>query len=33
MLIQAAVDEVRKWKYQAGPQRTNEVVEMKFNTR
>jgi TonB family protein len=33
VLIQAAVDAVRKWKYEAGPQRTNEVVELKFNTR
>ena len=31
VLIQAAVDAVRKWKYQADPQRTNEVVELKFN--
>jgi TonB family protein len=33
VLIQAAVDAVRKWKYDAGPQRTNEVVELKFDTR
>jgi TonB family protein len=33
VLIQAALDAVRKWKYEAGPQRTNEVVELKFNTR
>ena len=33
VLIQAAVDAVRKWKYEAGPQRTNEVIELKFNTR
>lgn len=33
LLIQAAVEAVRKWKYEAGPQRTNEVVELKFNTR
>jgi hypothetical protein len=26
-------DAVRKWKYDAGPQRTNEVVELKFDTR
>ena len=28
VLIQAAVDATRKWKYDAGPQRTNEVVEL-----
>ena len=33
VLVQSAVDAVRKWKYQAGPQRTNEVIELKFNTR
>ena len=33
VLIQAAVDAVRKWKYDAGPQRTTEVVELKFDTR
>jgi TonB family protein len=33
VLIQAAVDAVRKWKYDAGPQRTNEVVELRFDTR
>ena len=33
VLIQAAVDAVRKWKYEVGPQRTNEVIELKFNPR
>ena len=33
VLIQAALDAVRKWKYEAGPQRTSEVVELKFNIR
>ena len=33
VLIQAAVDAVRKWKYEADPQRTSEVVELKFNLR
>ena len=33
VLIQAAVDAVRKWKYEAGPQRTTEVVELKFSAR
>jgi TonB family protein len=31
VLIQAAVDAVRKWRYAAGPQRTTEVVELKFS--
>ena len=33
VLIQAALDAVRKWKYEAGPQRTSEVVELKFDIR
>ena len=33
VLIQAVVDAVRKWKYEAGPQRTSEVVELKFSLR
>ena len=33
VLIQAAVDAVRKWRYEAGPQRTTEVVELKFSAR
>ena len=33
VLIPAAVDAVRKWRYEVGPQRTHEVVELKFSTR
>ena len=32
VLAQAAVDAVRKWKYEAGPQPTKEVIELKFDT-
>ena len=33
VLIQAAVDAVRKWRYEVGPQRTTEMVELKFDIR
>jgi|HubBroStandDraft_6_1064221.scaffolds.fasta_scaffold434481_2 protein TonB len=33
VLIQAAVNAVRKWRYEAGPQRSTEVVELKFGDR
>jgi len=33
VLIQAAVNVVRKWRYEAGPQRSTEVVELKFGDR
>jgi TonB family protein len=33
VLIEAAINAIRKWKYEARPRRTNEVVELKFNTR
>jgi len=31
VLVQAAVDAVRRWKYEAGPQPTKEVIELKFD--
>jgi len=30
VLAQAAVDAVHKWKFEAGPQPTKEVIELKF---
>jgi len=30
VLIPAAVDAVRRWRYEAGPQPTREVIEMRF---
>jgi TonB family protein len=33
VLAQAAVDAVRRWKYEAGPQPTKEVIELKFEIR
>jgi TonB family protein len=33
VLIQAAIDAVRKWRYEAGPRRSTEVVELKFGDR
>lgn len=33
VLAPAAVDAVRRWKYEAGPQPTKEVIELKFDTR
>jgi len=33
VLAQAAVDAVRKWKYEAAPQQTHVVVELRFSTR
>jgi len=32
VLVQAAIDAVRRWKYETGPQPTKEVVELKFDT-
>jgi TonB family protein len=31
VLVQAAVDAVRKWKYEAGPQQTYAEVELRFD--
>jgi TonB family protein len=31
VLAQAAVDAVRKWKYEPTPQQTHEVVELRFD--
>lgn len=33
VLVQAAVDAVRKWRYEAASQQTHVVVELKFDTR
>jgi len=30
VLVQAAADAVHKWKYEAGPQPTKELIELKF---
>ena len=32
VLVQAAVDAVRKWKYEAAPQPTHGIVELRFDT-
>jgi TonB family protein len=32
VLAQAAVDAVRKWRYEAAPQQTHRVVELRFDT-
>ena len=31
LLVDAAVDAVKRWKYEAGPDETTQVVEFKFN--
>jgi TonB family protein len=33
VLIQAAVDAARQWRYEAGPHSTKEVIELKFGIR
>ena len=33
LLVDAAVDAVKRWKYEAGPDETTQVVEFKFNPR
>ncbi len=32
VLVQAAVEAVRKWRYEAAPQQTHRVVELRFDT-
>jgi len=32
VLVQAAVDAVRKWRYESAPQQTHGVVELRFDT-
>jgi TonB family protein len=32
VLAQAAVDAVHKWKFEAGPQPTKEIIELKFES-
>ncbi|HWY56679.1 MAG TPA: energy transducer TonB [Terriglobales bacterium] len=33
VLVQAAVDAVRKWRYEAAAEQTHRVVELRFDTR
>jgi TonB family protein len=32
LLVQAAVEAVRKWRYEAGSQQTKELIELRFDT-